>query len=211
MPTTAKICGLTTPATLDAALGGGASHVGFVFFPASPRHLTFDVAAGLAGRVPERVQRVGVFVDPDDQLLEAAVRAGMLDAIQLHRTAPARVAAIRAKFDREVWVAVAIKARGDVDKARNYAGAATLILYDAKTPDEASLPGGMGLRFDWSLLDGFRHPLPWALSGGLDPVNVGEAIARTGASLVDVSSGVERQSGVKDMDKIAAFLQATQR
>ncbi len=150
MPTTAKICGLTTTATLDAALGGGASHVGFVFFPASPRHLTFDVAAGLAGRVPDHVQRVGVFVDPDDQLLEAAVRAGTLDAIQLHRTAPARVAAIRAKFDREVWAAVAIKARGDVDKARDYAGAATLILYDAKTPDEASLPGGMGLRFDWS-------------------------------------------------------------
>ena len=95
MSTTAKICGLTTPATLDAALGGGASHVGFVFFPASPRHLTFDAAAGLASRVPDHVRRVGVFVDPDDQLLEAAMRAGMLDAIQLHRTAPARVAAIQ--------------------------------------------------------------------------------------------------------------------
>ncbi|WP_294201252.1 phosphoribosylanthranilate isomerase [uncultured Sphingomonas sp.] len=208
MPTTAKICGLTTTATLDAALGGGASHVGFVFFPASPRHLTFDVAAGLAGRVPDHVQRVGVFVDPDDQLLEAAVRAGTLDAIQLHRTAPARVAAIRAKFDREVWAAVAIKARGDVDKARDYAGAATLILYDAKTADDASLPGGMGLRFDWSLLDGVRHPLRWALSGGLDAGNVGEAIRRTGAPLVDVSSGVESAPGVKDMDKIAGFLKA---
>ncbi|MET4896032.1 phosphoribosylanthranilate isomerase [Sphingomonadaceae bacterium jetA1] len=208
MPATAKICGLTTPATLDAALGGGASHVGFVFFPASPRHLTFDVAAGLAGRVPEHVQRVGVFVDPDDQLLEAAIRAGQLDAIQLHRTAPARVAAIRTRFDREVWAAVAIKTRADVDKVRDYAGAASRILYDAKTPDDASLPGGMGLRFDWSLLDGVRHPLRWALSGGLDAENVGEAIRRTGAPLVDISSGVESAPGIKDMDKIARFLKA---
>ncbi|HEX7655461.1 MAG TPA: phosphoribosylanthranilate isomerase, partial [Sphingomonas sp.] len=94
------------------------------------------------------------------------------------------------------------------DAARHFAQAATRILYDAKTPDDAALPGGMGLRFDWALLDGFRHPLPWALSGGLDPVNVREAIARTGATLVDVSSGVETAPGVKDVDKIAAFLKA---
>lgn len=118
------------------------------------------------------------------------------------------MAAIRSKFDREVWAAVAIKLRGDVEKARDFAGAASLILYDAKTPDDASLPGGMGLRFDWSLLDGVRHPLRWALSGGLDAGNVAEAICRTGAPLVDVSSGVESAPGVKDMDKIAGFLKA---
>ncbi len=119
-------------------------------------------------------------------------------------------AAIRARFGRETWAAVAVKTRADLDAACDFAGAADRILYDAKTPDGAALPGGMGLRFDWSLLDGVRHPLLWALSGGLDPANVAEAIRRTGAPLVDVSSGVESAPGVKDVDKIAAFLKAAQ-
>ena len=204
--TTAKICGLSTPDTLDAALRHGASHVGFVFFPPSPRHLDFARAAELAARVPSQVARVGVFVDPDDELLDRAIEAGTLDTLQLHRTAPPRTAAIRARFRRQTWAAVAVKTRADLDAARGFAGAADRILYDAKTPDGAALPGGMGQRFDWALLDDFRHPLPWALSGGLDPANVGEAIARTRAPLVDVSSGVESEPGVKDEARIAAFL-----
>lgn len=205
-----KICGLSTPETLDAAIGAGASHVGFVFFAPSPRDLPFDRAVGLAARVPARVRRVGVFVDPDDALLDQAAAAGRLDAIQLHKTAPARAAAIRARLGLEAWAAVPVKTRADLDLARHFVGAADRILYDAKTPESASLPGGMGLRFDWALLDGFAHPLPWALSGGLDPVNVAEAIRRTRAPLVDVSSGVERAPGVKDVDKIVAFLKAAQ-
>ncbi|WP_308814174.1 phosphoribosylanthranilate isomerase [Sphingomonas sp. GV3] len=205
-----KICGLSTPETLDAAIGAGASHVGFVFFAPSPRDLPFDRAAGLAARVPARVRRVGVFVDPDDALLDQAAAAGRLDAVQLHKTAPARAAAIRARLGLEAWAAVPVKTRADLDLARDFVGAADRILYDAKTPESASLPGGMGLRFDWALLDGFAHPLPWALSGGLDPVNVAEAIRRTRAPLVDVSSGVERAPGVKDVDKIVAFLKAAQ-
>lgn len=208
MPATAKICGLSTPETLAAAVAGGASHVGFVFFAPSPRNVTPDQAAGLARRVPGPIAKVGVFVDPDDALLEDAITAARLDVVQLHKTAPGRVAAIRARFGLETWAAIPIKTRADLDAARHFAQAATRILYDAKTPDDAALPGGMGLRFDWALLDGFRHPLPWALSGGLDPVNVREAIARTGATLVDVSSGVETAPGVKDVDKIAAFLKA---
>ncbi|AXJ96653.1 MULTISPECIES: phosphoribosylanthranilate isomerase [unclassified Sphingomonas] len=210
MPILTKICGLSTPATLDAAIGGGASHVGFVFFAPSPRDLPFDRAAGLATRVPDRVLRVGVFVDPDDDLLDGAVGAGRLGAIQLHKTAPDRVAAIRTRFRRETWAAVAVKTRADLETARRFVGAADRILYDAKTPDSAALPGGMGVRFDWDLLDGFAHPLPWALSGGLDPANVAEAIGRTRAPMVDVSSGVESAPGVKDVDKIAAFLKAAQ-
>jgi phosphoribosylanthranilate isomerase len=201
-----KICGLSTPATLAAALDGGASHVGFVSFAASPRHLDADRLAGLAASVPAHVARVGVLVDPADDVL--ATIAPHLDAIQLHRTAPARVAAIRASTGRETWAAIAIKTRADLDGARAYVGAADRLLYDAKTPAGAPLPGGMGVRFDWNLLAGFRHPLPWALSGGLDPDNVAEAIARTNAPLVDVSSGVESAPGVKDVDKIAAFLQS---
>lgn len=211
MPTTAKICGLSTPDMLAAAIAGGASHVGFVFFPPSPRNVGFDRVAGLASVVPSHVGKVGVFVDPDDALVDAARSAGRLEAIQLHKTAPDRVAAIRARTVLEVWAAVAIKTRADLNTASAFAGAADRILYDAKTPEGAALPGGMGLRFDWSLLEGFRHPLPWALSGGLDAGNVGEAIRRTGAALVDVSSGVERAPGVKDMTRIAAFLDAVRR
>jgi len=208
MSTSAKICGLSTPATLDAAIAGGASHVGFVFFAPSPRNLSRDLVAQLAARVPSHVARVGVFVDPDDALIEAVIDAGQLDALQLHSTSPARAAAIRAKTGREIWAAVAIRTRADLATAATFAGAADRILYDAKTPPGAALPGGMGVRFDWSLLDGFRHPLPWALSGGLDPVNVREAVTRTGATLVDVSSGVESAPGTKDVTKIAAFLKA---
>jgi phosphoribosylanthranilate isomerase len=207
----AKICGLSTPATLDAAVAGGASHVGFVFFAASPRNVGPELAAGLAARVPGHVRRVGVFVDPDDALLDAAVAAGRLDSIQLHSTAPERVAEIRGRLRRDTWAAVPVKTGADLEAARGYVGAADRILYDAKTPAGAALPGGMGMRFDWTLLDGFAHPLPWALSGGLDAANVGEAIARTGARLVDVSSGVESVPGTKVASKITAFLAAVAR
>ncbi|WP_326525072.1 phosphoribosylanthranilate isomerase [Sphingomonas sp.] len=202
----AKICGISTPDARDAALGGGASHIGFVFFAPSPRNLDPDASAALAVGVPDHVGRVGVFVDPDDALVERAVAAAGLDTIQLHKTAPDRVAALRTHFGVQAWAAVAVKTRADLDAARTFSGAADRILYDAKTPDGAALPGGMGLRFDWSLLDGVRHPLPWALSGGLDAGNVAEAVRRTGAALVDVSSGVESAPGVKDSAKIAGFL-----
>ncbi|MGY4396219.1 phosphoribosylanthranilate isomerase [Sphingomonas sp. UYAg733] len=208
MPITAKICGLSTAETLDAAIRGGASHVGFMFFPPSPRSLSRERAAMLAARVPGHVAKVGVFVDPDDATIESAIDAGRLDVLQLHKTTPTRLAAIKARTGLEIWAAVAVKTRADLDAAVTYSGAADRILYDAKTPDSAALPGGMGVRFDWALLEGFRHPLPWALSGGLDPDNVVEAIRRTDATLVDVSSGVESAPGVKAETKIAAFLAA---
>ena len=168
--------------------------------------MSFERAASLAARTPDHVGRVGVFVDPDDALLDAAIASARLTAIQLHQTTPERAAAIRAR-GFEVWAVVAVKARADLDAAARYRHAADKILYDAKTPADA-LPGGMGVRFDWGLLDGFRHPLPWALSGGLTADNVAEAAARTGATLVDVSSGVESAPGVKDAGRIAAFLRA---
>ena len=208
MQISAKICGLSTPETLDAAIDGGASHVGFVFYAPSPRTLSRDRAAQLAARVPAHVQRVGVFVDPDDALLDRAIAAGHLDVLQLHKTPAARSAAIKARTGLPLWSAVAVRTRADLAEATVFGGVADRILYDAKTPPGAALPGGMGVRFDWSLLEGFRHPLPWLLSGGLDPVNLREAVAMTGATLVDVSSGVESAPGIKDVTKIRAFLQA---
>ena len=202
-----KICGLSTAEALDAAIGSGAAHVGFVVFPNSPRHVDPERLAALAARVPDRVRRVGVFVDPDDELLTRA--APFLDVIQLHgRETADRVATVRARFGREIWRAVPVRTRADLAAAHQYRGAADRLLYDAKPPAGADLPGGLGLRFDWRLLDGFDHPLPWALSGGLDQANLAEAVAVTGARLVDVSSGVESAPGVKAVDKIAGFLQA---
>jgi len=207
---TVKICGLSTPETLGAAIRHGASHVGFVFFPKSPRHLDIDRATALAALVPAHVRRVAVVVDPADELLLGI--APLVDAIQLHgRETPDRASAIGRLTGREIWKALPIRTRADLQPANGYRGAADRLLYDAKTPDHADLPGGMGLRFDWKLLDGFAHPLPWALSGGLDADNVADAIRITGARLVDVSSGVESAPGVKDVDSIARFCQAVAR
>lgn len=207
----AKICGLSTPETVDAAIRGGASHIGLNFFPPSPRHIGFDLARSLAARTPPRVRKVGVFVDPCNALLEQAIEAGSLDIVQLYMTTPARTAAIREITARETWAAVSVRKAGDLDAAKAVAGAADFILYDAAQPDSAPLPGGMGTRFDWSLLEGFSHPLPWGLAGGLTAGNIAEAVRATRTSLVDTSSGVESAPGIKDVDKIAAFLKAAAR
>ncbi len=207
--TLTKICGLSTPDTLDAAIRHGASHVGFVFFAKSPRNLSPDQAAALAARVPSHVKSVGLFVDPDADELARILSQVHLDILQLHgRETPETVARLGKTHGRETWKAVPVRTAADRDAAARYRGAADLVLYDAKPPEGGDLPGGNGLRFDWTLLQGHRHPLPWALSGGLDAANVGNAIRITGAPLVDVSSGVEGAPGVKDVDKIAAFLKA---
>ncbi len=207
--TPTKICGISTPETLDAAIRHGASHVGFVFFAKSPRNLTADRAASLAARVPAHVKAVGLFVDPTADDLDRILSQVRLDILQLHgHETPETVARLAKTHARNVWKAIPIRTAADRDAAARYQGAADLILYDAKPPEGADLPGGNGLRFDWTLLSGHRHPLPWALSGGLDADNVAEAIRVTGAPLVDISSGVESAPGVKDVDKIAAFLKA---
>ena len=204
-----KICGLSTADTVDAAVAGGAAWLGFVFFPKSPRDLAPEQAAALIARAPSAIGKAAVLVDPDDALLDRVIATGVT-ALQLHGSeTPERLAILR-RHKLELWKAVPVRTRADLDAALCYRGVADRILYDAKTP-KGTLPGGMGLRFDWTLLDGFVHPLPWALSGGLDAKNVIEAASRTGALLVDVSSGVESAPGIKDVDKIATFLQAAAR
>ncbi len=204
-----KVCGLSTPETLDAAISGGASHIGFVFFPKSPRNVTPELAGALAKRAGGRAKYVGLFVDPEPDFI-AAVRAHVtLDVIQLHGDErPALVSQIAMANGLETWKAIPVKTAEDVQSAQKYRGAAHRILYDAKPPKGIDVPGGTGLRFDWTLLNGVDHPLPWILAGGLDPRNVAEAIGVTGARFVDVSSGVEVKPGQKDVDKIAAFLKA---
>lgn len=204
-----KICGISTPDALDAAIDARADYCGFVFFPASPRHVDRYAAASLAGRAGGSIGRVGLFVDADDGILGENVAAGRLDAIQFHgEETPERVAQVKARFGLPVWKALPIATEADVTRADAYRGAADLILFDAKTPKDAALPGGMGLRFDWSLLKNYRGSAAWGLAGGLTPENVGQAITQTEPPLVDTSSGVESAPGVKDVDKIAAFCKA---
>lgn len=203
-----KICGLTTREALDAAIAARADYCGFVFYPPSPRTLTPVAARDLADRAGARIGKVGLFVDPDDALLAQGVEAGSLDAIQLHgRETPARAAEVRARFGLPVWKAIPVTAAADIERAAEYREAADLILFDARTP-KGALPGGMGLKFDWSLLAGYDSPIPWGLAGGLTPHNVCEAIRATRAPLVDTSSGVESAPGEKDVGKIAAFCAA---
>lgn len=204
-----KICGLTLPDTLEAAIRARADFAGFNFFPPSPRFLAPADAQELGARAEGRIGRVGVFVDADDGAIAEAVAAARLDTIQLHGSEPPeRAAQVKARFGLPIWKVVSVASAADVAKAQGYAGAADFILFDAKTPKGATLPGGMGLAFDWSLVAGWKGPLPWGLAGGLNPDNVAEAIRLAGAPMVDTSSGVESAPGVKDVDKIAAFCKA---
>jgi Phosphoribosylanthranilate isomerase len=209
MPAAAiKICGINTPAALDAAIRGRADYAGLVFFPKSPRNVSPESAAALSARGDGALRMVGLFVDADDAMLAQAVEAARLDALQLHgEETPDRVAQVRAQFGLPVWKALPVASAADIDRASDYAGAADLILFDARTP-KGTLPGGMGLSFDWDLLASWKGAVPWGLAGGLNPGNVAEAIARTKAPLVDTSSGVESAPGVKDADLVASFCKA---
>lgn len=207
--TAVKICGLTRPADIAAAAAAGAGYFGLVFFSRSPRAVTPESAAALAALVPEGAARVGLFVDPDDALLDATLAAVPLDILQLHGAeSPARVREIRDRTGLPVMKAVGVATPADLDALWDYGLAADLLLVDAKPAPGAALPGGNGLAFDWRLIAGRRLLKPWFLAGGLNPGNVAEAVRLTGAPAVDVSSGVERAPGDKDPDLIAAFCAA---
>lgn len=204
-----KICGLSTPETLDAALGAVADWVGFVRFARSPRHVELEAARVLSRQAKGRAGRVVLLVDPDDAALAAAIEAIAPDLIQLHgRESPERVAEIRAATGLPVMKALGIAGAADLAAIPAYAAVADRLLLDAKAPPGAALPGGNGVSFDWSLLAGADLPAGLMLSGGLGPENVAEALARTGLRAVDVSSGVESAPGIKDPARIAAFVTA---
>ena len=199
-----KICGLSTPETVDAAIAAGAAHLGFVFFSPSPRHLDPAAAAPLIARVPAGIGRVAVLVNPDDALVAAVIAAG-ITILQLHDAGPARVAELQSRHNLPVWLAAGVKTRADIQAAQIAAGPADLLLLDAKAPNDAPLPGGNGLAFDWRLLAETRPARRFGLAGGLGIGNVAEAVRVVQPALVDVSSGVEAGAGVKSVDKIMAF------
>jgi phosphoribosylanthranilate isomerase len=204
-----KICGLSTPETLDAALDAGADMVGFVFFPPSPRNISFQVARELSSRVKGRAEKVANTVDADDALLTNIVEALHPDVLQLHgKETPARVSAIHQRFGLPVMKALAIETKADLDAIPLYAKVADRLLFDARAPRDATRPGGLGKPFDWHLLENLSLSIPFVLSGGLHAENVAEALRITRAPGVDVSSGVESAPGVKDSEKIRAFIRA---
>jgi phosphoribosylanthranilate isomerase len=212
MPLTrVKICGLRDAAGLDAAVRAGAAYVGLVFFEKSPRNVTVIHAATLAESVPASIAKVALVVDADNATLDAITAAVPLDILQLHgHETPARVAEIKARYGLSVMKAVGVADASDLAQLDVYAQVADQILVDAKPPKNADLPGGNGLSFDWTLVANRQWQTPWMLAGGLTPDNVAQAIKLTGASQVDVSSGVESAAGVKDADLIAQFVAAAQ-
>ena len=204
-----KICGLKTPEALDVALESGADLVGFVFFPPSPRTIGLEAARTLGARVHGRAGKVALTVDATDETLGAIVEALAPDMLQLHGTeTPDRVVAVRTRFGLPVMKALPIAERGDLSPIRLYAHVADRLIFDARAPEAATRPGGLGTPFDWTLLKGIDVGIPYMLSGGLDADNVAEALRITNAPGVDVSSGVEREPGVKDPAKIRAFIRA---
>lgn len=204
-----KICGLSTPETLEATIAAGADMAGFVFFERSPRNLSLEKAALLGKIGAGRIEKIALVVDASDETIAAIVAALQPDMLQLQgQETPRRIAGIRERFGLPVMKAFGISGAADLEGATSVGKAADVLLLDAKPPQDAALPGGNGMSFDWSLLANFTLPQPWMLAGGLDAENVAQAIQVTRTPGVDVSSAVESAPGVKDIGKIEAFIRA---
>jgi phosphoribosylanthranilate isomerase len=208
----AKICGLSTPETVRAAVEGGAAFIGFMFFAKSPRNIAPDAAARLVEPVRGRAKIVAVTVDPDDASLERIAATLRPDLIQLHGSeTPRRATQIAERTGAGLIKVLPISESGDIAAAQAFDGLVEHLMFEGKPPKDADRPGGIGASFDWTLLSGRRFERPWFLAGGLDPWNLAEAVRLSGAPLVDVSSGVERGAGLKDPGLISAFLDAARR
>lgn len=211
MPLDIKICGLSTPETVNAALAGGASHVGFIFFEKSPRHVSPEQAGRLRQLALGKAKAVAVTVDAEDDALDTIVAAMAPDMLQLHgKETPERVAAVKARHGLPVMKALAIGEAADLARVTPYLGVADRMLLDAKPPKGSDLPGGNGVSFDWSLLSRLPEATDYLLSGGLDAGNVATALRLAEPPGLDISSGVERAPGVKDEGRIARFFAAVE-
>jgi phosphoribosylanthranilate isomerase len=205
--TTVKICGLSEPKTLNAAIDAGARYVGFVFYPPSPRHVEIDTAKELALQIPTGVRAVGLFVDPTDEQLTNTLGKVQLDMIQLHGDeTPARLAEIKASTAMPIMKAIRISNKSDLAQIAEFEAVADWLLFDAKVDGEQ---GGTGHSFDWNILKSLTFSKPWMLSGGLTPENISQALSILSPNALDVSSGVESARGIKDEAKIKAFIEAT--
>jgi phosphoribosylanthranilate isomerase len=194
-----------------AVIAGGASHIGFVFYPPSPRSVTPEQAAELIAKLPNSIVPVGLFVDADDDWIDTVCAAAPLRMLQLHGAeTPERAAAMKTRHNRLIMKAVSVATASDVDRANDYKDVADWLLFDAKPPPSMTdaLPGGNAVKFDWSLMAGRTWPVPWMLAGGIDAQNVARAARAANAHVIDISSGVEDKPGVKNPAKILEFLSA---
>lgn len=209
----AKICGLSTPGAVEAAVSGGAGFIGFNFFPASPRFVEPEAAGRLAAPARAAGVRIcAITVDAGDEALDRIMRHLQPDLVQLHGAeTPARAVEVARRTGAGLIRALPVGSPGDLAAAATWGGLVDHLLLDARPPEGAPMTGGLGRTFDWTLTEGFRTPRPWFLAGGLDPWNVAEALAVSGAPMADVSSGVERGPGLKDATLISAFLDAVRR
>ncbi|MEC7203175.1 MAG: phosphoribosylanthranilate isomerase [Pseudomonadota bacterium] len=211
MTVTAKICGINDPEAMRAAITGRASHVGLVFYSPSPRAVNPGEAMALSAVVPERVQKVGLFVDPEDDQIDKTLSVVKLDMLQLHGDeTPDRVRDLKARTGKKVMKVIKVSEPEDLVRAEAYVRIADALMFDAKPPKgmKDALPGGNAVSFDWRILSGRKWPLPWMLAGGLTKDNVATAVELSGARIVDTSSGVEDVPGHKNVDKITEFLRA---
>ena len=211
MTVTAKICGINDPEAMRAAITGRASHVGLVFYSLSPRAVNPGEAMALSAVVPERVQKVGLFVDPEDDQIDKPLSVVKLDMLQLHGDeTPDRVRDLKARTGKKVMKVIKVSEPEDLVRAEAYVRIADALMFDAKPPKgmKDALPGGNAVSFDWRILSDRKWPLPWMLAGGLTKDNVATAVELSGAPIVDTSSGVEDVPGHKNVDKIAEFLRA---
>jgi len=212
MKVRAKLCGLTTQDDIDAAAAAGAAYIGLVFFEKSPRNVAIETARSLAIHAPVGLAKVALVVNADDAALDRITDRVPLDMLQLHGSeSPQRVAAVKARYGLPVMKALGIASRADVARAQLYSGVADQLLLDAKPPEGEALPGGNGLSFDWRLLEGESWSVPWMLAGGLTPDNVAEAVRRSAARQVDVSSGIETAPGQKSAELMAKFVSEANR
>jgi phosphoribosylanthranilate isomerase len=209
MPLFTKICGLTDAAAVEAAVTHGADMLGFVFYPPSPRNLGAEQAENLLHDVPSGIDRVGLFVDPETDFLDRILAKARLDLLQLHGDeTPERCRAVSIYFGLPIIKAIKVSTRADLKAAKDYEDVVDWLMFDARPPADGALPGGNGQPFDWTILKGADFKRPWLLAGGLTPDNLSQAVQQSGATAVDVSSGVESAPGQKDPAKIRAFLDA---
>jgi len=202
-----KICGLSTLEAVDAVIEGGATHMGLIFFEKSPRHVSLEVAQELSKYAGDRIKKIAVSVDADDRYLDQIIDHVKPDMLQLHGAeTPERVSAVKARYGLPVMKVIAVRDISDLDKLEKYTGIADRFLFDAKPPKGSVLPGGNGVAFDWEIMDHVPDNVPYMLSGGLDAANIHEAMEKSGAKAIDVSSGVESSPGIKDAKLIADFL-----
>jgi len=204
-----KICGLSTNESIDAVIAGGATHMGLIFFEKSPRHVKLEEAKKLSQHAAHRIQKVAVSVNADDDYMDEIVKAMQPDVLQLHgKESVERVQELKVEYNLPIMKAFAISEVSDFEQVKPYIGIADKFLFDAKPPKGSKLPGGNGVAFDWEIMDALPKDVPYMLSGGLDDSNICEAIKRSGANAVDISSGVESSAGLKDMKLIEEFLAA---